>query len=216
MDTLKNSSLKKIEQKMEDMDVNSMRYHLLKNAKEFKTSWVNLGRALYTVWNDKLYKNWGFQTFEAYTAKEIGIKKQTAMKLLRSYYFLEKEESWYLQKENEEPGEVKKLPDYETINTLRLVKNKRDIGDSDYANFHKDVFENGKDARQIKRDLTALIKGREEISPQEARKQNNLSIVKRMLTTLKTIKRDIEVLKILPHQLVKEINSLIDKIEAEI
>lgn len=215
MQAFKNTTLKKIEDKMENVDVNSMRYHVLNSAKEFKTSWVNLGRALYAVWNDKLYKEWGFQTFEAYTAKEIGIKKQTAMKLLRSYHFLENQEPGCLQKDEDTSG-VKTLPDYETINTLRLIKSKKDLSDNDYANFRKDVFENGRDAHQIKKDLTSLIKQREEIPPEEARKQNNLSIVKKMLSALKTIKRDIEVLKILPLQLVKEIDSLIDKIEAEI
>ncbi|MFH0840129.1 MAG: hypothetical protein V1883_03840, partial [Candidatus Omnitrophota bacterium] len=82
---LRTKSIEKIEQKMQDMDENSLRYQILEKVKNFKISWISLGQALYSVWKDKLYKEWGYMTFEAYTAKEIGIKKQTAMKLLRSY-----------------------------------------------------------------------------------------------------------------------------------
>ena len=81
-------SLQNIEEKMKGLDENSLRYHILESAKSFKTSWVELGRSLYSVWKDKLYKEWGYSTMDAYTGKEIGIRKQTAMKLLKSYYFL--------------------------------------------------------------------------------------------------------------------------------
>ena len=92
MEGQKPKSLRNIEDKMASLEEGSLRYHVLESAKNFKSSWIELGRSLYSVYKDKLYKAWGFNTFDAYTLKEIGIKKPTAMKLLRSYYFLEKEE----------------------------------------------------------------------------------------------------------------------------
>ncbi|MDD5595453.1 MAG: hypothetical protein PHY94_04300, partial [Candidatus Omnitrophica bacterium] len=97
MNVAKSKSLENIEEKMGQLDENSFRYHVLENAKGFKSSWIELGRSLYTVLKDKLYKEWGYGSFDIYTVKEIGIRKQTAMKLLRSYYFLEKEEPAYLK-----------------------------------------------------------------------------------------------------------------------
>ena len=92
-------TLDRIDSQMQGVEEGSVRHLALRSAKNFKTSWVELGRALYTVWKDKCYKAWGYITFDAYTAKEIGIKKQTAMKLLKSYYFLEKEEPAVLNEE---------------------------------------------------------------------------------------------------------------------
>ena len=43
---IKSKSLEKIEQKMQDMDENSLRYQVLQKVKNFKTSWILLGQAL--------------------------------------------------------------------------------------------------------------------------------------------------------------------------
>ena len=76
---------------MGELDPQSFRYSVLEAARGFKSSWIDLGQLLYSVSKDKKYKDWGFLTFEAYCEKEVGIKQATAMKMLKSYYFLEKE-----------------------------------------------------------------------------------------------------------------------------
>ena len=68
------------EQRIQDTGPDSFRQSVMWSAKEFKTSWIEVGRALYAVWKDKLYKGWGYNTIDAYAAKEIGIRKQTAMR----------------------------------------------------------------------------------------------------------------------------------------
>ncbi len=216
MDKLKTKSLETIEEKMKGLDQNSLRYHILESAKRFKTSWIELGRALYSVWKDKTYKDWGYGTIEAYTGREIGIRKQTAMKLLRSYYFLEKEEPVYLKEEYRESAEAAAIPSYESVDVLRLAKNKKELDSRDYANLRKDVLEKGKDCREIRRDLSALIKQREELGPEEAYKKRRLAVVRRFLGALKAIKEEAEINKLFPAPIIKEAASLIKKIEAEI
>lgn len=98
MQNLKSKSLRDIEERMGHLDEHSFRYHVLENAKNFKTSWIELGRSLYTVWKDKLYKEWGYSAFDTYAIREIGIRKHTAMKLLRSYYFWRKRSQNILKK----------------------------------------------------------------------------------------------------------------------
>ncbi|MBU4377387.1 MAG: hypothetical protein KKD29_07975 [Candidatus Omnitrophica bacterium] len=213
---LRTKSIEKIEQRMQDMDENSLRYQILEKVKNFKISWISLGQALYSVWKDKLYKEWGYLTFEAYTAKEIGIKKQTAMKLLRSYYFLEKEEPEYLEKDYAKSEEVASIPSCDAVNVLRLARNKKTLDAGDYTQLKKKVFEKGQDAREIKKDLTALIRDREELEPEEARRKKKITTLKRLLGTLRTVKRDMELLKMIPAALIKETGSLIKKIESEI
>ncbi len=216
MTAARTKSLERIEQRMEDMDKNSLRYRTLQSAKNFKTSWIEFAQALYSVWKDKIYKKWGYNTFDAYTSKEIGIKKQTAMKLLKSYYFLEKEEPAYLKEEYAESPDVATVPTYDAVNILRLAKSKKTLDSDDYNTLKEKVFQKGRDASEIKKDLTALIKERQELEPEEARRKREIASVKRFLSTLKSLKRDIELLKILPASVIKETDNLIKKIEAEI
>jgi DNA-directed RNA polymerase beta subunit len=213
---MKTKSIDRLEEKMKEVDSDSLRYHILDNAKNFKTSWVELGRALYSVQKDKMYKEWGYSTFDIYTAKEIGIKKQTALKLLRSYYFLEKEEPQYLRKDFLEVTDAAKVPSYESVDILRQAKNKKMLDKEDYESIKKEIFEDGFDANKVRRDLTALIRERKEVDPQEALENRKLATVRRLLGTLKSLKKEAELLKLLPAQIIKETAELILRIEEEI
>jgi hypothetical protein len=215
VDTTKTKTLKNIEEKMRGLDEKSLRYHILESAKNFKTSWVQLGRSLYSAWKDKLYKEWGYSSFDNYSSREIGIKKQTALKLLRSYYFLEKEESAYLKQDYIESSEASCVPGYESIDLLRLAKNKKELDSQDYADLKKAIFEKGKDFNEVRRDLTAIIRQRQELDPQEAYQKRRLATVKRFLGTLKSLQKEIEVSRLLPAQIIKEASSLIKKLEDE-
>ena len=212
----KPKSIQNIEDKMVSLDASSLRYHVLESAKNFKTSWIELGRSLYSVWKDKMYKEWGFGTFDAYTAKEIGIKKPTAMKLLRSYYFLEKEEPAYLKSDYAEKADTAKLPSYEAVDLLRKAKDKKTLDQDDYSKLKKDIFDGGKDVQEVKRDLTSLIRQREELDPDEAYKNRRVTTLKRFIGSLKSLKQEAEISKLLPAVLIKEVNELIKKIEEQI
>lgn len=213
---LSTRSIERIEERMGSLEEDSIRRRILESAKNFKTSWIDLGQSLYSVWKDKLYKQWGYMTFDAYTSKEIGIKKPTALKLLKSYYFLEKEEPSYLQKEYTQSAETAGLPSYEAVNLLRLAKNKDELDKSDYFRLKKDVLEKGKDIREVKKDLVSLMKQREELEPEEARNKKKTAMIKRLLASLKALRTTIELGKMLPAGTIKEVSNLINRIEAEI
>jgi hypothetical protein len=216
MTAIKTRSLEKIENKMQSIGEGSFRYKVLDSVKKFKTSWLDLGQALYAVYKDRLYKEWGFMTFEAYVSKEINIQRQTAVKLLKSYYFLEKEEPDYLRKDQPAAEGASSFPSYEAVNLLRLAKNRKDLGPGAYANLKKEVFQEGKEAREVRKGLTALIRERQELSPDEARKKKQEMTLRRFLSTLKTLRRDLEISKLVSAAVLKETDALIRKIEAEI
>ncbi|MFA5089834.1 MAG: hypothetical protein WC510_02215 [Candidatus Omnitrophota bacterium] len=216
MNNPKTKSIRDIEQKMQGLDESSLRYRILENTKSFKTSWIALGQALYSVWKDKIYRQWGYQAFDAYTSREIGIKKHTAMKLLRSYYFLEKEEPGYLRPDYIESAPASSVPGYDSIDVLRLVKNKKVLDEGDYARFKKEIFENGKDASGVRKDLVALIREREEVDPGEAAQKRREAILRRFLSTLKSLKKEIEIARLLPVSIINEAEELIERLESEI
>jgi hypothetical protein len=214
MSEIRTRGIENIERKLKGMDENSIRHMVLQNAKSFKASWVGLGQSLYSVWKDKLYKNWGYMKFDAYTSKEIGIRKETALKLLRSYYFLEKEEPGYLKDRYEEKEEPSSIPTLEAIDTLRLASKKKTIDKSDYIDIRKRVLEDGIDAREVKKDLTQLIRQREELEPDEARRKRREALIKRYISTLRSIKEELKASKILPAQILGDIDRLLIKLES--
>ncbi|MBN1492608.1 MAG: hypothetical protein JW938_00525 [Candidatus Omnitrophica bacterium] len=214
MSLTKTKSLEKIERKLEDMHEETLRKHLLQCAKNFKTSWIELAQALHVAWKDKMYRDWGYNTFEGYTAKEIGIKKQTALKLLRSYMFLEKQETWYLTQKDGEATAEEKIPDYEAVDVLRLAKENKKVDPHEYEQLKKAVFEDGKDHREVKKDLTGLIRQREEIDPEEERRKSRLRVLRRFVGTLRSAKVEMETLKLVPKKLIDQAQDVIDKIEA--
>jgi hypothetical protein len=214
MEQMKTKSLRNLDEKMQEVEADSIRFHILDSAKKFKTSWVDLGRALYAVWKDKLYKEWGFSTFDIYTMKEIGIRKQTAVKLLKSYYFLEKEEPQFLAKEqSSEASEAASVPSYEAIDVLRRAKSNKALDKNDYNRLKENVLEKGKDVGEVKKDLTALIRQRDELAPEEAYQQKRMTLVRRLTGTLKSIKDEAEINKILPAPIIQELAALLKKLD---
>ncbi|RJP29686.1 MAG: hypothetical protein C4533_01485 [Candidatus Omnitrophota bacterium] len=214
MGDLKSRGMEKLEKKMQSIDADSMRYRILESAKMFKSSWIDLGQALYSAWKDKLYKNWGYQQFETYSVKELGIRKQTALKLLRSYFFLEKEEPAFLKREALESLEPSHVPNYESVDMLRSAKSRKILDEQDYSELKKDILEKGKDYRDVKKGLTELIRQRNELEPDEARQQKRQASLKRLLGLLRSVKKEAEVSKFLPEPVLKDAESLIKKIES--
>jgi len=216
MEEIKSKSLKNIQAKMENLDAHSLRYHILESAKNFKCSWIELGRCLYSVWKDKMYKEWGYGSFDLYASREIGIRKQTAIKLLKSYYFLEKEEPQYLKNEYAASTEPVNLPSYESVNLLRQAKNNKGLDEDDYTNLKKEIFEKGRDAQELKKNLGVIIRQRQEPDPQALAKQKRHSVLKRLLGQLRLLKQEAAVLKLLSVPLIKDLDNLIKNIDQEI
>jgi len=215
MEQVKTKSLKSIEEKMEGLDSGSLRYHILESAKNFKSSWIELGRSLYSVWKDKAYKEWGYVNFDIYVSREIGIRKATAMKLLKSYYFLEKEEPQYLKADYAESASAAQIPGYESVDILRQAKNKKVLDEDDYNNLKKEIFEKGRDSQELKKNLGVIIRQRQELEPQEAQEKRKLATLRRLVGQLRMLKQEVQLLKMLPMPLVKELGEMIKKIESQ-
>lgn len=213
-DAKKTKSIRNIEEKMEGAGDDPMKYQIFEKARNFKTSWIELGQAMYTVWKDKLYKEWGYNEFENFTAKELGIRKETALKLLRSYSFLEKEEPRYIKKEYNDEAPVNSIPNYEAVDVLRQAANK-DLGQEEYARVRKYVLEKGKDAKEVKKDITELIKKNAELEPEEAIEKKRSAAVRRFIGLLRALRNEIVSSKALSQNTLKQADLLIEKLESE-
>ncbi|MBD3426909.1 MAG: hypothetical protein GF409_06730 [Candidatus Omnitrophica bacterium] len=216
MTQIKTKSIRGIEQKMEELEPGSIRYNVLEQAKGFKTSWIALGQMLFSVWKDKLYREWGYQQFDSYVSKEIGVRKQTAAKLLRSYSFLEKEEPRYLSRDFVEGAQASSVPTYESVDLLRRANDNKDLDRKDYAKIRKYVLEEGKDASDVRKDLTKMIKENRDIDDEQEKMRRRRTVLKRFVSTLKSVRKEIKYSKVLPQSILQDAERLIERIEAEI
>lgn len=211
---MSSQGLRGLENRIHDAGDDPLRREVLRQAKNFKESWIELGRALYTVWKDKLYRGWGFSTFDLYTAKEIGIRKATSLKLLRSYCFLEKEEPGVLRAYSSDPSSTT-LPAFESVDLLRKAKNGKVLDDDDYSDFKQKVF-NGTETAEAKKELTALIRQRKELDPEEVWEKKRQAQLKRLVSILRSVGDEIQSQKLAPASLARDISSLVQRIESEL
>ena len=206
----KYKSIHKLEQRMEGLSPETLRYRVLESAKNFKTSWIELGQYLYAVYKDKLYRDWNHGTFEAYCAKEIGVRQQTAVKLLKSYYFLEKEEPDYLKKQARPEGRPTEAPSFESVNALRLAKQSERISENDYEKIREQVLEKGGEPAEVREKIKYFLKAAPKKALPEA-EQKKLAVGK-MIVYLENSLTELSNLSF-PSKLLKKIEEVLDLLQ---
>ena len=208
-----NKAIKQLEDRMAGLEPGTLRHETLEAAKRFKNSWIELGRMLWTVWKEKSFREWGFLTFDAYCAKEVGIRAATAKKLLHSYYFLEKEEPSLLRKLTEEPPA--NLPHPDSVNLLRLLEKKQEVSPEGYQRVRSYVLEKGKEPPEVRREVRSLLE-RLETDPAAVRAARRQAMIRRMIGTLKGLKAELASSHMLPKKLLAEVEAVAKKLEESI
>ena len=154
-------------------------------------------------------------SFESYCTGEIDIRTSTALKLLRSYYFLEREEPIFLKEKLIDSDKVVELPSFHSVDILRLAKDKKGLNDEDYKTLKYSVLDKGEEPREVRNKLKSILESYKEIDPEEENKKRYTATINRCLSTLRNLRREIEHSGMLPQKIVKEVDQLISRIEAE-
>ena len=205
----KTKSIHQIEERMENLEPGSLRYKILDSARRFKSSWIDLGQVLFSVYKDKLFKDWGYLTFEAYCSKEIGIKQMTAMKLLKSYSFLEDEEPAFLKRESLDDRKPSQIPSYESVNALRIAKQSGKLPEDDYEALREEVLDHVKEDAEIKKKIRYILKSNAPKDSIEIKEDRKLHLVKRLVHGLSSSRNELKNLSC-PEKILKKIDELVD------
>ena len=209
------ASLQRIETQMTAVEPGSVRYEALAAARNFKTSWIALGRILATVFQDRAYKEWGYLTFDAYCAKEIGIQPLTAKKLLRSYAFLQQHEPRLLQVEGSKAIPASRYPTYEAVDVLRQAKERGVVPEQDYRQLRERVVEQGEPAPAVRKELQlALRRAQPPAEAQAAEQRARQAVLRRLVGTLRAIHRTAAEERLLPSGLLRETERLAQRLES--
>ena len=204
-------AIQRLDDRLANVPPGTIRAEALEAAKRFKTTWIDLGRVLWTVWKDRSFREWGYLTFEAYCAKEVGVRGPTAKKLLQSYSFLEREEPVVLQRIQANPPA--RLPHYEAINALRLLKQRPVVPPARYQEMRAQVLEQGREPVDVRRNIRQLLDAVQQ-DPEQARASRRLGAIKRMLGTLKSLRVELSAGKLVPEKLLTDLDTLAERLEA--
>jgi hypothetical protein len=125
-----------IEALLSNLDPGSERYRVLRAARDFKASWVELGERLTETREHEQFKQWGYTSFEAYCRQELRLKAETANKLTRSFAFLRDHNPDSL-----ETREVKELPPLDVVDLLSRARERAKVTDKQFSDIQGEVFE---------------------------------------------------------------------------
>ena len=191
-----------IEQLMRELDPSSPRYQVLATARQFKSSWVELGEQLIKVKHQGEFQGWGYDTFDDYCSREIRIRKETARKLTLAYRYLEQEEPELISAERR----LQPLPDYRAIDLLRQAREEQGFSDEEYAQLRESVIDN-------ERSLPTLQKQFREVAylhnPPES---DPVKEVRSALATARRLNNQLEEMENFPPDYLKEFHGLLDEL----
>ena len=142
------TAVERIAARIEDLPEGSLRRRVLEGARRFKASWVELARLLAQVRRDGQWREWGFQSFERYCARELFIRKQTADKLTASYGFLERHEPEMARARQPRPA-----PAFEVIEVLSRAEAAGRLPAEAYQELRQEVVEEGATPAAVNRRL---------------------------------------------------------------
>lgn len=186
-----------IELLMQQLPPDSERYQLLATAKQFKSSWVELGAGLARVSSSKRFSEWGFASFEDYCTKEVRIRRQTAEKLLLAFRFLERREPELLARK-----EGRQLPDYRSVDLLRQTDESDHFSMADYSELRQAVIAEERSHPAVARQFRDLSHKHQPEQKAVQMHRNALIAAKRLATSL----RDVPAV---PHDLSQAVERLI-------
>jgi hypothetical protein len=98
------------------------RAEMIKTARLFKSSWIELAEALTRVRRSAQWKRWGFESFEQYTKLELHLRAETVEKLTGSFAFLQKRAPEVLARD----GMASPIPSYQAVDFLRRAEESED------------------------------------------------------------------------------------------
>jgi hypothetical protein len=137
--TARTKTEERMEERLQTLEPGTLRYQTLERAIEFKRSWVHLAQQLAEISRTGNYKEWGYRTFEAYAQHELHLRRETALKLARSYDFLSSHERSLLDAAQGDGG-VSPLPEYQAVDVLAEARANPHLSERDYREIRDQVF----------------------------------------------------------------------------
>jgi hypothetical protein len=169
-----------LQKKAQSVPPGSFRHTVLQAARRFKSTWAELGKLLIQVRDEARYEEWGYPSFEAYCLKELHIKKQTALKLTRSFSFLAKHESPEVLKGEDFPQQA---PAFEVVEVLADAADRGQLSPAEYRSLRDSIWNPEKPPTELKREFSERFPRPAPEPPPEALQLRRLAQAARKLAS---------------------------------
>jgi hypothetical protein len=176
------------------------RQTVLLASKRFKSSWVDLGKLLVRVRDQALFDTWGFPSFETYCLSELHIRKQTALKLTRSFSFLDKHEPEKMR--SEAVGET--APAFEVVEMLASAEERGQLNAQEYKSIRDSIWNGERPTSELRRELS------DKFPPPAPAPEGQSASVKRLWALAKKLAAELHATKAVPRAVAERADALAD------
>lgn len=126
------------------------REEVLRAARTFKASWTGLASVLTRVRDEALWEGWGFPSFEAYCSKELHLRKATALKLTRSWKFLDRHERGW----RDDAPDARPAPAFEVVEVLAEAEERGALDAEEYRSIRDSIWDPQRPVAAVRRELS--------------------------------------------------------------
>jgi hypothetical protein len=155
---------------------------------------------LVEVRRESLFEEWGYESFDAYCSKELHIRRQTAVKLTRSFSFLEKHEP----KRMSASDAASRAPAFEVVEVLAQAEERGQLSGDEYRAVRETIWDPARAPSEVKRELSARF-------PQPAPDRDRA--LGRLAQTARRLANELRAVAGLPRAVGEHAASLADELE---
>lgn len=184
------SSVQKIDARLDQLQPGTLRHQIMTALRQFRASWVELGRLLNEAAYGGDYKEWGYDDFEVYCARELGLKKPTVQKLMVSYNYMKKYESKRLHdfEDGENKTAAPEIPDFQTVELLDRVRKLDEMPEERMTELHRRAFEGEGEEPEFRRELRQALRPQlteSQMSERSGARKSELAAILRLARELR-------------------------------
>jgi hypothetical protein len=199
--------------RMAEFGNDAERVDVLRKARRFKTSWVELAETLSRVLTNQRWKYWGYATFEDYCRKELHLRRETAYKLTGSYAFLKKRAPDALERD----GAAEPLPPLDSVEFLRKASERAaepsaEVPEESLRELERAVVEQGAPVATLRRKYKEVFFPTGDDEREVREKQQVLAAAKRLAQALAETKA---VPRALAEDVEEQLGRLVQVLSAE-
>lgn len=210
------ASVDKIDARLDKLQPGSLRHQVMTALRQFRASWVELGRLLNEVVYGGDYKEWGYDDFEVYCARELGLKKPTVQKLMVSYNYMKKYESKRLHdfEDDSEKAPASEIPDFQTVELLDRVRRREELPEDQINELHRRAFTGESEEPELRKELRQCL--RPQLTDTEMREgaENRNRDMAGILRAARELRRRLVATHVVPEGLKERIERCLVELEA--
>jgi hypothetical protein len=129
------------------------RQEALRRTRRFKASWIELAEILAEIRKESRWRDWGHDSFESYTRRELKLRAATVDKLLGSFAFLRKRAPGVLMRD----GMDEPIPTYQAVDFLRRASEEAEAPEETVDEIFHKVIDEGAGAGAMAREYGPVL-----------------------------------------------------------